>query len=307
MVIVMYDLTLGVIKKSKKEVVFKFITSIFLRSLLMVIPIFWSNTINYVTEGLFKKSYYLIVVILIMAVFYYIWQYINQVSWYGLYNKLYREYGELVLNDNKVNNLTVAEYTNIINNDIDIICTVIGNMITRIIQVLEFLVIYLYFLSLNVYIFIITVIISVIMLVILLFFGNLLQEENLKRKSALDSKTVTTHKMYEVVKNDSKGVSEEINNAFKQSNSNYLKNNTKFNLLSSFAIYFVLGMIEVCRYGIVFYSIYLITSGKLELGTLILIYTYYDKIIANFEVLGTINTEYQSFVVSLKRLNKVGS
>ena len=32
---------------------------------------------------------------------------------------------------------------------------------------------------------------------------------------------------------------------------------------------------------------------------------YYDKILTNFEVLGTITADYQSFNVSLNRLNKV--
>ena len=45
----------------------------------------------------------------------------------------------------------------------------------------------------------------------------------------------------------------------------------------------------------------------MEVGSIVLIYTYYDKIIVNFEVLGTISAEYQSFLVSLKRLNKLGS
>lgn len=44
----------------------------------------------------------------------------------------------------------------------------------------------------------------------------------------------------------------------------------------------------------------------MEVGTIILVYTYYDKIITNFEVLGTISAEYQSFLVSLKRINKLG-
>ena len=35
------------------------------------------------------------------------------------------------------------------------------------------------------------------------------------------------------------------------------------------------------------------------------IYSYYDKILTNFEVLGTITADYQSFNVSLNRLNKV--
>ena len=57
---------------------------------------------------------------------------------------------------------------------------------------------------------------------------------------------------------------------------------------------------------IIIYSVYLISIGKMEVGTIILVYTYYDKIITNFEVLGTISAEYQSFLVSWKRINKLG-
>ena len=45
----------------------------------------------------------------------------------------------------------------------------------------------------------------------------------------------------------------------------------------------------------------------IEIGTILLIYSYYDKILTNFEVLGTITADYQSFIVSLKRLNKISS
>ena len=45
----------------------------------------------------------------------------------------------------------------------------------------------------------------------------------------------------------------------------------------------------------------------MEVGTIILVYTYYDKIITNFEVLGTINAEFQSVKVSINRLNKIKS
>ena len=43
----------------------------------------------------------------------------------------------------------------------------------------------------------------------------------------------------------------------------------------------------------------------MEIGTVLLIYSYYAKIIANFEVLGTISAEYQSVKVSVNRLNKI--
>ena len=58
-------------------------------------------------------------------------------------------------------------------------------------------------------------------------------------------------------------------------------------------IYLVLGFLELCRYGVIIYAIYLVSISKMEIGTVLLIYSYYAKIITNFEVLGTINAEFQ--------------
>lgn len=301
----MYNITFNLIKKSKKELFNKVITSFLLRSLLLIIPIYWSKAINNITLSNYNKSYYQITFIIILAIMYYLFSYLNQVTWFNFYNKLYLEYTKLIVNDNKINNLSLAEYTNIINNDIDIICTFIGNLIVRIFQVLEFLIIYIYFLSINIYIFIITIFISIFMLYIFIKSGNNLQLENEKRKSSLDRKTSTTHRMYSLVK-DNKDLSN-INKTFYKNNILYLKNNKKFNLLSSYYTYLVLGIIELTKYLVIIYSIYLIKIGNMEIGTILLIYNYYDKIITNFEVVGSISTEYQSFKVSLNRLNKVGS
>ena len=301
----MYNITINIIKKSKKELLFKVITSFLLRALLLIIPIYWSKTINNLTDLIYNKSYSLVILIIILSILYYIFQYLNQVTWFKFYNKLYMEYTKLIVNDNKINNLTLAEYTNIINNDIDIICTFLGNLIVRIFQFIEFLIIYIYFFNVNIYIFLITVVVSIIMLLIFIKSGSTLQKENINRKESLDYKTSTTHKMYSLVK-ENKDLTK-INKIFYKNCTKYLQDNNRFNLLSSFYTYLVLGIIELFKYLIIIYSIYLIQIGSLEIGTILLVYSYYDKIITNFEVVGTISTEYQSFVVSLKRLNKVGS
>ena len=143
------------------------------------------------------------------------------------------------------------------------------------------------------------------MVILLVISGNQIKEENIKRKSSLDKKTVVLHQMY-----SSLSKNRNVDNIFKkfnQCNMEYLRANKKFNLLAQALIYLVLGIIELSKYGIILYSVYLISKGYMEVGTIILIYTYYDKIITNFEVLGTISAEYQSFYVSLKRLNKLGN
>jgi ABC-type bacteriocin/lantibiotic exporter with double-glycine peptidase domain len=208
-------------------------------------------------------------------------------------------------NSDNIKKVTLGEYTNVINTDIDILCNFLGNGVARTIQVLEILFIYFYFLTQSIYMFIITLVISIIMVVLLVISSNQVKEENIKRKSALDKKTVVAHQMYDKLKDGN--YDDSVFKKLHQSNLDYLKANKRFNLLAQALIYLILGILELTKYGIIIYSVYLISIGKMEVGTIILVYTYYDKIIVNFEVLGTISAEYQSFLVSLKRLNKLGS
>lgn len=291
-----------ILKRTKKELVRKIITSVILQGLLLVIPVFWTDSINYATEGNFDRANKLIVVTLILSLLYYLWNYFNQKAWYNYYNKLYLEYTDLVMEAN-LDNVTLGEYTNIINNDVDIIGTFIGNAVTRVIQILEFLVIYMYFLKVNFYIFLVTLIVSLFMVIIITYFGSKIEIENKNRKDNLDYKTINIHNIYDVLKSK-KRVSD---NSFIKSTIRYLESNAKFNLFVNAMIYLVLGFIELCRYGIIFYAIHLVSLGEMEIGTVLLIYSYYAKIITNFEVLGTINAEYQSVKVSVNRLNRIRS
>lgn len=296
-----------VIRDAKKELIYKIITSIFIRGLLLIIPVFWSNTVNNLSEGNIRNTYSLIIIIILLSIFYYIWQYLNQVSWYTFYNKLSQGYTSLLTNDNKDNleKVTLGEYTNVINNDIDILGNFLGNGVARIIQVLEILVIYFYFITINIYIFIITLIVSALMITLLIISSNQIKMLNIKRKSSLDKKTVIAQELYQSLKENN--YDEKIFKKFHLSHLEYLRANKSFNLLSMALIYLILGIIELVKYGVIFYCVYLINKNLMEVGTIVLIYTYFDKIIVNFEVLGTISAEYQSFLVSLKRLNKLGN
>ena len=293
-----------ILKRTKKELINKIITSVVIQGLLLVIPVYYTKSINHATDLEYEKAFKLIVITLVLSLLYYLWNYFNQKAWYNYYNKLYLEYTNLVTSAN-VKNITLGEYTNIINNDIDIIGTFIGNAVTRIIQIFEFLIIYMYFLSIDFYIFLVTLIISIFMVIIIIYFGSKIEIENKNRKDSLDYKTINIHNIYDVLKNNKKVNSSD--NGFIKSTIMYLQSNAKFNLFVNGMIYLVLGFLELARYGIIIYAIYLVSLGKMEIGTVLLIYSYYAKIINNFEVLGTINAEFQSVKVSINRLNRIKS
>ena len=142
------------------------------------------------------------------------------------------------------------------------------------------------------------------MVIVYIKAGTKVQRLNIKRKATLDNKTIMLHKLYSSITNKKKDVNSVIN-IFNKENKAYLRANYKYNVIIEGIIYFVLGIIETSKYVIIFYAVYLVSIGNIEIGTILLIYSYYDKILTNFEVLGTITAEYQSFIVSLKRLNKI--
>ena len=291
----------GVLGRSKNALVVKVITSIFLQGTLLVVPIFWSKSITYISGALYKKAVIMVVLTLILSLLYYLWYYINQKSWYDLYSKITINFMNNITSV-KDKNISLGEYTNIINNDIDIVATFICNGVTRIIQVLEFLVIYIYFLNLNIYIFWDTIGVSVIIMYIIFMFGDKLQLYNKKRKESLDRKTINIHGLFEIITNR---VSAKRDNSLMDSTNVYLYDNAKYNVFAYGMICFVLGLVELSRYIIIIYAIYLVSIGNMEIGGLLLIYSYYAKMLTNFEMLATISADYHSVKVSLDRINKI--
>lgn len=291
----------GVLGRSKNALVVKVITSIFLQGTLLVVPIFWSKSITYISDALYKKAVIMVVLTLILSLLYYLWYYINQKSWYDLYSKITINFMNNITSV-KDKNISLGEYTNIINNDIDIVATFICNGVTRIIQILEFLVIYIYFLNLNIYIFWATIGVSVIIIYIIFMFGDKLQLYNKRRKESLDRKTINIHGLFEIITNR---VSAKRDNSLIDSTNVYLYDNAKYNVFAYGMICFVLGLVELFRYVIIIYAIYLVSIGNMEIGGLLLIYSYYAKMLTNFEMLATISADYHSVKVSLDRINKI--
>ena len=200
-----------------------------------------------------------------------------------------------------LDNISLVEYTNIINNDIDIIGTFFSNGVTRVTQIFEFFVIYIYFLKIDFYIFLISLVVSILLTILIVYFSNKIEIQNKSRKDSLDYKTINIHNIYDILKQKRKIK----DNLFIKSTVKYLNNNQKFNLFVNGMIYLVLAILEFTRYLIIVYAIYLVSIYKMEIGTVLLIYSYYSKMIANFEVLGTINAEFQSVKVSINRLKRI--
>lgn len=304
--------TKRILKKCSFEIILKFIISVCYRGSLLIIPILWGKVVDYATAKTFDLAYKMIIFTLGLTIIYYVCACLNQVVYYVFYKKLYKLYSKLAYSSfikNSIHSLSrfkLSEFNNIINNDIDIIVAFFSDLIIKIVQILEFLIIYYYFYTIDIKMFWITVIISVLMIGILLFSNKTNRKLNTKRKSALDKKTTITHEVFNTVK-EIKGfyVFKSVNERVKEKCANYLKEHAKFNTFSTIIKNVVLAIIEIARYGLAVYGIYLFSVGKMEIGTIIVIYSYYAKITENYNIIGTLTTGIEDTKVSLQRLNKL--
>ena len=65
-----------IIKRTKRELIRKIITSIIIQGLLLIIPVYWTDSVNYATDLMFDKAFKLVVITLILSLLYFLWSYL---------------------------------------------------------------------------------------------------------------------------------------------------------------------------------------------------------------------------------------
>lgn len=301
-----------ILKKSKKEIIIEALVCIVLRAILLLNPILYSDAVNAISANSYQTAINILIIYIISISVYKLFEYFRQYTFYNVYNKIYKESTSIGLqytNDNSIFSLSrfsAGEYLNIMSTDIDIICSFITNGIYRVIQILEFSVIYYYFFSVNITLFLITVVLSIIVLIFIIISGNKIQAYNKERKENYDKKTSAVNDVFTGIK-EIKGfnLGKNINNKVNSETSKYVQSNKKYTV-----IYYAINIVsvyvfEVLRLAVFIYGVYEIAKGKMELGILLVIYSYYQKIIDNFSLVSTMNLEYKNFKISLQRMNKL--
>ncbi len=299
-----------VYKVAKKEFNIKLIVSIILRGILLIIPILFSEVVNYATEANYNKALLYVGISIAIVIFYRLSECLSQKTFYILYNKLYQYYNSRGIdktNDNSIFSLSrfnLGQYTNMLTTDVDIISAFFANGVLRIVQLLEFLVIYAYFFSLDIVLFITAVVVSIIVVLIIPSASKKVERYNSDKKVELDKLTVSIHEYFKNIK-DIKcfNIFDKIAPNTKTQTKKFLDANSKYNVKYYCNNQLFLLIFEFFRMLSVGYGIFLITKGHLEIGALLIIYNYYQKIIDNFSTILTISVEYTNLKVSLERFN----
>lgn len=301
-----------VLKTSKKEFIVNILNSIISRGLVLVIPVIWSYALDSIYDGNYNGAIKLIIISLIITVIYYFFEQLYQITFYKLYNKLYHLYENVYTNNFYKNSLfslsrfSLGEYNNLLNSDIDVIASYYANLPMRVIRIIEFLVIYFYFYTINPVVFIITVVVSLISLGYMIYGSDETERLNKIRKDTLDYKTASNHEIYNNIRDiKSFDLYDKVIERVNKKRVLYLDANAKFNTQSTMVKYLSIIIVEIVRLLLMIYGVLLIREGNMEVGSLLIIYNYYQKIVDNYTIVSNILISNKSLKVSFNRFSKI--
>ena len=306
------SITKRILKNNYKKISYEFLVCIALRGILLVIPIIYSQSINELSKKDYNTASTLIIISLIIITVYKLFEYLRQVTFYRLYNKLYVDFTNESIKNACANSLfslsrfSIGQFNNIVNNDVDVIASYYTNSIYRIVQILEFGFIYYYFYRVNIVLFWLTIGFSLLAMGYLQYKGKYLQKLNIERKEKLDDKLGVINDVFMGIKEiKAFNIINKMNEKVSHKVKSFIQSNSKFNITN--AIYNIISLyfFEIIRLLIMLYGIKLIANHQLEIGVLMIIYSYYQKIIDNFSLISTINVETRGMIVSLNRFNKL--
>ena len=299
-------------KSVKKDYIFKYTTSIIYRLAYLVIPFFYSYAVEALTDGNYNRAYFLAGLLLIFILIYYIDTIVNDHGYETLYKKIYSGITKVCLQYTEKNSIyslsriPLGEYNSIMTDDIHALSDYYANMPMAITRILDFIIIFYYFFTVNIYIGIIAVLISLGVLVFL-YFGN-------KKVNMINSQDKATHSQrlgvlqeYFFGMKEVKGfrLFNSVHRRIEKNYDNYLNWHTKYGLWKIIITNIALGMLEVVKMIALFYGFYLASKGKMDIAAIILIYSYFDRLVTNYTGILTFNDILQNAKVSRNRLYKL--
>lgn len=301
-----------VLKIAKWEYLLKLFVSIMIRGILLIIPILFSMAVNAITVGDKDLTVSMIIISIILAGVYRFFEGYNQVAYYKLYNKIYNYYNEEAIRLTKDNSLfslsrfSPGQYTNMVITDVDIISGFFSSLVIRVVQLIEFLVIFIYFFFLDIYVFLFTMIITILMIIVSLKLGKGVQKRNEKRKARLDKLTSSSYDYFGGIREiKSFNIYDKIYPSIEDKRKDYLSANADYNIKFNCNNSAILYVFELFRLMAVLYVGVKAVEGTGDVGVVLVIYNYYQKIIDNFLIVLTLNVEYRNVLVSLERFNHI--
>ena len=301
-----------VLLKNSKYFVIKFISSLFIRVFLLLIPIYYSYSIDEITKGNYNQAYIMIIMFFIFFMLYRVTEVINQITYYKLYSNLYKTYLNLGLYKTCNNSLyslsrfSLSEFSNIMSEDFESLSDYYATLVIRCVEIMEAIYIIIYFFTINIMIGYLTLFICLLVLFVLLYFNPKITKTNNERKIRNDKRislfqelllSIKEIKGFNIYKTASDRTYSTIND--------YIKWNDKLNISKYNLKQLSLGLINIFEFICLLIGIKLIKDGSMTIGVLTIIYSYYTKLGDLFLSIITLFESNINVKVARYRIHKV--
>ena len=302
------DVTKLVLKKSSKYIAFRTFVSIVYRAIAMLIPILLSSVIDHATNGEYEKAFSISIVSIVAVIIFRIFDILATFAWHKLYNCMYDNYTRIGVNkvfDNSIYSLSrfnIGEFLNMMSTDINVMADFYCNLIMRVIRIFEVLIIFVYFFMLDLYIGITGILVAIISLTVIFLSSKKIEKLNQKKAVEFDNRnTIVNEFLLSIREIKTFNIFETMKQRIDESTQKYTKSFLNQRVGEDIFKFSVLAFIEVARWGMVIYGIYLISIGKLEIGSLLIIYNYFAQVVDGFSEFTTINIGIRQLKVSEER------
>lgn len=301
-----------IISMHKGKIILKFFISIVLNVFLLIIPIYYSKMIDATSDLEFNLAYKFIIIFGIITIFYRFVEYFNQKTYYYLFCALYKSYMNLGLKkafNNSIYSLSrfsLSEFSNIMSEDFEMVSDYYSTLIMRIVEILEFIYIIVYFFFINSIIGVITLISSSTVIFLLFYFNKFISVTNTERKLRNDKRISMFQELFLSIKtikgfNIYKYINNRINNII----DDYIIWHKKLNMNRFSLREITLGIVDLFKIISLIIGINLIINKEMTLGTITIIYSYYGKLSELFTSIITLSESVNNKKVSIKRINKL--
>ena len=302
------DATKLVLKKSRKYIFFRGICSLIYRGIAMITPILFSEAVNYVTNGDYKKAIFISIAGILAVAVFRMFDVICTYAWHKMYNSLYDNYTRIGVNkvfDNSMYSLSrfnVGEFLNIMSTDINVMADFYCNLIMRLIRIFEVLIIFVYFFIIDLYIGIAGIVMGIVSILVILLSSKKIEQLNKTKLNLYDDRnTIVNEFLLSIREIKTFNIFTPMKNRIDESTQEYSKSFLRQRVGEDIFKFSVVGLIEVCRWGMFIYGTYLISIGKMEMGSLLIIYNYFTQLVDGFSEFATINIGVRQLKVSQDR------
>lgn len=302
------DATKMVLIKSRKYIALRGLCSLIYRGIAMITPILFSNAVNLITAGKYKSAIIMAIIAILTAALFRLFDIICTYSWHKMYNSLFDNYTRLGVNkvfDNSLYSLSrfnIGEFLNIMSTDINVMADFYCNLIMRLIRIFEVIIIFVYFFMIDLYIGIAGIALAVISISIIYLSSKKIEKLNKEKLSLYDNRnTIINEFLLSIREIKTFNIFNPIKKRIDDSTQEYSKSYLRQRVGEDIFKFTVVGIIEVSRWLLFIYGIYLIKVGKMEMGSLLIIYNYFTQLVDGFSEFATINIGIRQLKVSENR------